>query len=97
MDNLDEYMKYFKEQSLKTKQEIIIDELKMLTLITNKMCNELEAENEILLNKEANDVNVADYTEDDFAEAIISYICSIKNSLSDFTEKLTDISSNIDI
>ena len=96
MENLDEYMKYFKEQTLKTKQEIIIDELKMLALITNKMCNELGAENEILLNKEANDVNVANYTEDDFAEASISYICSIKNSLSDFTTKLTDISNGIE-
>lgn len=96
MNNLDEYLEYFKGLSLKEKQEIIINELKMLTGLTNQMCKEIEANNEILLNKELADVNDSNYTEDDFSEAIITYICSIKNSLSDFNIKLTEISDNME-
>ena len=96
MDNLEEYIEYFKGLSLKEKDEIIIDELKMLSGFTNKMCTEVGADNEILLNKEVTDVNNSNYTEDNFREAIITYICSIKNSLSDFSDKLTEISENIE-
>ena len=96
MDNLDEYIEYYKKLNLKEKQKIIIDELKLLTTMTNKMCEEIGANNEILLNKEVADVNKESYTEDDFSEAVITYICSIKNSLSDFNIKLTDISENIE-
>lgn len=95
MDNLDEYIEYFKSLSLKEKQEIIIDELKMITGLTNQMCKEIDASNEILVNKELADVNNSNYTEDDFSEAVITYICSIKNSLSDFNVKLSNISENM--
>ena len=96
MDNFDEYIEYFKGLPLKQKQEIIIDELKMLTAMTNKMCKEIDADNEVILSKEVTDVNKEDYTEDDFSEAVITYICSIKNSLDDFNIKLTDISDNLE-
>ena len=96
MDNLDEYIEYFKSLSLKEKQEIIIDELKMITGLTNQMCKEIDATNEILVNKELADVNNSNYTEDDFSEAVITYICSIKNSLSDFNVKLSNISENME-
>lgn len=91
MDNLNEYLDYFKGLSLKEKQEIIIDELKLLSATTNKMCEEIGASNEILLSKELSNIN-----DDNYNEAIITYICSIKNSLSDFNIKLTDISNNIE-
>ena len=96
MDSLDEYIEYFKSLSLKEKQEIIIDELKMITGLTNQMCKEIDASNEILVNKELADVNNSNYTEDDFSEAVITYICSIKNSLSDFNVKLSNISENME-
>lgn len=96
MNDLNEYIEYFKKLSLKEKQSIIVDELKMLSAMTNKMCNEIDAKNEVLLSKEVVDINDGDYTEDDFSEAVITYICSIKNSLSDFSIKLTDISENIE-
>lgn len=92
MDNLDEYLEYFKKLPLEEKKEIIIDELKVLTSVTNKMCTEIGANNEVLLNKEILDTN----TEDDFTEAIITYICSIKNSISDFNIKLTEINESIE-
>lgn len=91
MDNLDEYLEYYKGLPLNQKKEIIIDELKLLASITNKMCNEIGANNEVLLNKEVLDTN----SEEDFDEAIITYICSIKNSISDFNIKLTEINENI--
>ena len=96
MDNLDEYIEYFKGLPLKEKQEIVIDELKTITGMTNKMCKEIGANNEVLLNREVTDVNNEVYTEDDFSEAVITYICSIKNSLSDFSIKLSEISENLE-
>ena len=96
MDNLDEYIEYFKGLSLKEKQEIVIEELKTITGMTNKMCKEIGANNEVLLNREVTDVNNEVYTEDDFSEAVITYICSIKNSLSDFSIKLSEISENLE-
>lgn len=68
----------------------------MLTAMTNKMCKEIDAENSVILSKEVIDVNKEDYTEDDFSEAVITYICSVKNSLDDFNVKLTDISENLE-
>ena len=95
MDNFDEYIKKYKELSLKDKQKIIIDELKVLSSFTNKMCNEIGAKNDLLLNKEQSDLNNDNYTEDDFSEAVIVYISSIKDSLCVFSDKLTDISSKL--
>ena len=96
MDNYEEYIEYFKGLPLKQKQEIIIDELKMLTAMTNKMCKEIDADNKVILSKEVIDVNKDNYTEEDFSDAVITYICSIKNSLDDFNVKLTDISENLE-
>lgn len=91
MNNLDEYLEYFKKLSKEEKQKIIIDELKMLTGMTNKMCNEIGATNSILLSKELSNVN-----ENNYEDAVITYICSIKNSLCDFSNKITEISNNIE-
>lgn len=92
MNNLDEYLEYFKGLPLEEKKEIVIDELKMLSAMTNKMCTEIGANNEVLLNKEVLDTE----SEEDFTEAVITYICSIKNSLSDFNIKLTEVSENLE-
>ena len=96
MDSFEEYIEYFKGLPLKQKQEIIIDELKLLTAMTNKMCKEIDANNEVILSKEVVDINKENYTEDNFSDALITYICSIKNSLDDFSIKLTDISNNLE-
>ena len=92
MDDLNEYLEYFKTLSIEEKKEIVLDELKVLTSLTNKMCNEIGASNEVLLNKEV----LKTTSEDDYNEALITYICSIKNSLSDFNIKLTEISDNLE-
>lgn len=89
--DFDEYMAIFKSQPLKEKQDIIINQLKMLASLTNKMCEELNVKNEMIMNKELLDLKKEDYTEDDFAEALIVLVNSIQNSLCDFDLKLTDI------
>lgn len=88
-ENFDEYMNFFKEQPLKEKQKIIYEQLQMLTGLTNNMCKELEIPNEPILNKELLDLNKDDYTEDDFAEAIIVFINSIQNSICDYSNGIS--------
>ncbi len=94
-EDFNSYMEFFKSQPLKEKQSIVIEQLKMLAGLTNNMCKELDVNNELLLNKEIVDLNNGDYTEDDFAEALIVYINSIQNSLCDFSNKLSDVAENI--
>jgi hypothetical protein len=83
-DNFNDYMEFFKSLPLKEKQNIIIEQLKMLSTFTDLMCKEYRIPSDLIMNKEVLDVNKEDYTEDDFAEAIIVYINSIQNSLSDY-------------
>lgn len=95
MNDFEEYMKFFKGLSLKEKQKIVLDELKVLSYYSNKMCTQLGVSNEMLLNKEQLDTNNKTYTEDDFAEALIVYIGSIKDSLSAFSDELTLIDDKL--
>ena len=94
-EDFNEYMEFFKSQPLKEKQNIVIEQLKMLMGLTNTMCKELNVDNEILLNKEIADLNKDNYTEDDFAEALIVYINSIQNSLCDFSNRLSDVADQV--
>ncbi len=94
--DFNEYINNFKEKSLKEKQSIVYDQLKMLAEFSNKLCKELEIPNEILLNKELLDLTKEDYTEDDFAEALIVLINSIQNSISDYTLGISDLLDKLD-
>lgn len=89
------YIEEVKSKSLKEKQKIVIDKLTALTVLTNKMCNELEIENNIIYNKELDDLKKEEYTEDDFAEAVLVFINSMQNSLYDFNDHLTEVLENI--
>ena len=94
-ENFKEYMEYFKNQPLKEKQSIILDQLKILTSFSNSMCKELDLKNEILVDKEVLDVNKREYTEDDFAEAVVVYINSIQNSICDYVDGITEMLDNM--
>ena len=89
-EDFNEYMDFFKNLSLKEKQEIILDQLKMIASFSNQMCTEYEIPNELIMNRELLDMNSEDYTQDDFAEAVIVYVNSIQNSLSDFSIGISD-------
>lgn len=93
-EDFNEYMIYFKGLPLKEKQGIVIDQLKMLTTLTNKMCKELNVPNEMLITKDVSNILKENYTQDDFAEAVITLVNSIQNSICDFDLKLTEISEN---
>jgi len=95
-EDFNEYMIYFKGLPLKEKQGIVIDQLKMLTTLTNKMCKEIEVPNEMIITKDITDVLQNDYTQDDFAEAVITLVNSIQNSICDFNLKLSEISENVE-
>lgn len=93
-ENFDEYMNYYKKVPLKQKQQIVINQLKMLANLTNKMCEEFEIDNEIIMNRELIDITKKEYTEDDYSKALIVLINSIQNSLCDFNLKLADLIKN---
>lgn len=94
-ENFEDYLTEFKKLPIKEKQSIAISQLKMLAGLTNNFCKEINAENEIIVNQELNDVNKEGYTEDDFAEAIIVLTNSIQNSICDFHLKMSEIIEKI--
>ena len=49
-EDINEYMTFFKEQTLKEKQSIIYEQLQMLAGFTNNLCKELNIPNEPILN-----------------------------------------------
>ncbi len=95
-EDINEYMKFFKEQTLKEKQSIIYEQLQILAGFTNKLCKELNISNELILNREVLDLKKDNYTEDDFAEAIIVLINSIQNSICDYSNGITDLLDKMD-
>ena len=88
-ENINDYIKYFKEQTLKEKQSIIYEQLQVLMGLTNSLCKELNIKNEPILNKEILDLKNKNYSEDDFAEAIIVLINSIQNSICDYANGIS--------
>ena len=95
-DDINEYMTFFKEQTLKEKQSIIYEQLQMLAGFSNNLCKELNIQNEPILNRELLDLKNDNYTEDDFAEAIIVLINSIQNSVCDYSNGISDLLDKID-
>ena len=88
-ENFDEYMSYYKSLPLKEKQSILFNQLKMLSSITNQLCQEVGVNNEVIVNRELLDMNSNNYTEDDFAEALVVLVSSVQNSICDFCEKIS--------
>ena len=95
-EDINEYMTFFKEQTLKEKQNIIYEQLQMLAGFTNNLCKELNISNEPILNRELLDLKNDNYTEDDFAEAIIVLINSIQNSVCDYSNGISALLDKID-
>ena len=68
----------------------------MLAGFANNLCKELHIPNEVILNKEILDLKNDDYTQDDFAEAIIVLINSIQNSVCDYSNGISDLLDKMD-
>ncbi len=93
--SLDEYMNNFKTLTLPEKKNLVIEQLKVLASLTNGMCQSLDIDNEIQLNKDVTEVKDGISSEDDFVEAVMVYLISIQDSLCDFDDKLTEDYMNI--
>lgn len=96
IEDINEYMIFFKQQTLKEKQSIVYEQLQLLTGFTNSLCQELNIPNKPILNREILDLKKDNYTEDDFAEAIIVLINSIQNSICDYSNGISDLLDKID-
>lgn len=94
-ENFEEYLKEYKKLPLTEKRKIVFNQLKMLAVLTNSFCKEIGAENEIIVNSDLKDLNREEYTEDDFAEAVLVLTNSIQESVCDFHLKISDIIDNI--
>ena len=95
MNDFKNYIENYKKLPLKEKQTIIIEQLELLVGFTNRMCQVYQIENDFLLDRELLDIKNQNYTEDDFAEAVIVLVNSIQNSLSDYNIGLNKISSKL--
>ena len=95
MNDFKNYIENYKKLPLKEKQTIIIEQLELLAGFTNRMCQAYQIENDFLLDRELLDIKNQNYTEDDFAEAVIVLVNSIQNSLSDYNIGLNKISSKL--
>ena len=95
-EDINEYMTFFKSQTLKEKQSIVYEQLQMLAGFTNDLCKELNIPNELVLNRELLDLKKDDYTEDDFAEAIIVLINSVQISICDYANGISNLLDRID-
>ena len=94
-EDINEYMAFL-SQTLKEKQSIVYEQLQMLAGFTNDLCKELNIPNELILNRELLDLKKDDYTEDDFAEAIIVLINSVQNSICDYANGISTLLDKID-
>ena len=77
----DAFIEEYKEKTLLEKQTILVQELKELIAIGQKMCMEKKINCELILNREIIDINNKDYTEDDYVEAIYTYLQTFKEIL----------------
>lgn len=93
-ENFSDYLKYFKGLELKDKQAIVIQQLKLLVSLTDKMCDQVDVKTKINGLEELVDLKHRKYSEDDYTEAILVLINSIQESLCDFDLRLTQILSN---
>lgn len=75
---LNAFIEDYKEKSLLEKQKILIEELKELINLMQKICSDKRIRYDLLINKEVIDINKENYTQDDYAEALYAYLQAFK-------------------
>ena len=90
----DAFIDEYKENSLVNKQGIIISELKELIALFQKICSESGINQELLINREIVDVNKDGYSQEDFAEAVFTYIQMFKEILAGFMLSIVENKNN---
>lgn len=91
MDNFNEYMEEFKQNSLEEKRKIALEQLKILTSLTTTMCDEVNVKSEPIITKDIVEAQNGNSSEEDFVEAVVVYASSIQKSLCDFVENMTKV------
>ena len=89
-EDFNDYIEQYKKLKLKDKQKIIINLLKEDIMVRHKLITEQEDEDDevkMLYNREILDVNDDDYSEEDFSEAVIVYLYSIRELIAEYIEK----------
>lgn len=93
MEDINKYMEEFKTYSIDDKRQIALEQLKLISSLSNIMCQELNVQNEVTVTKDTLEAH-KNSTEDDFVEGVVVYASSIQNSLCDFIDKLNELLEN---
>ena len=80
----DAFIEEYKENSLVDKQKIVISEFKELIGLLQKICSMNGKNPELITNREIIDVNKEGYTQEDFAEAVYTYMQMFKEILAEY-------------
>ena len=91
MNEYEQYMEEFKNNSLEEKKSIALEQLKLISGLTNKMCEEVGVKNEIIVTPDIVEAAKENSKEEDFVEAVVVYASSIQNSICDFVDKFTEV------
>ena len=91
MNEFEQYMEEFKNNSLEEKKSIALEQLKLISGLTNKMCEEVGVKNEIIVTPDIVEAAKENSKEEDFVEAVVVYASSIQNSICDFVDKFTEV------
>ena len=91
MNEFEQYMEEFKNNSLEEKKSIALEQLKLISGLTNKMCEEVGVKNEIIVTPDIVEATKENSKEEDFVEAVVVYASSIQNSICDFVDKFTEV------
>lgn len=85
------YVAAFKELSLREKEDLTINEIVEIFTFMNKLRQDIGITNDVLISQEMNDLNNENRTPDDFVEAVFVYICSLKEYLAEYVDKVADV------
>ncbi len=80
----DSYIEEYKDKSKQEKQNILVDELKELIVVVQKICIDKGIDFDLLVNREIVDINKEGYSDEDYLEAIYAYIQMFKEIFSSY-------------
>lgn len=83
----EEYVAQYKNLDLKTKRDKIIEELKLMIVVLEKMCNDNNIPYREIKSQEILVLKENDYSEEDYLEALFVYVEYLKEVLGCFFYK----------
>ena len=81
----------YKKLSTNKKEDEIIKELIDLFSFINKLRQDIGIPNNVLYNKELDDLQKENRTYEDFLEATFVYVCSLKEYVAEYVDKISEI------